>query len=145
MAKMPGRCRGKGIGPRIGSPAGRTSAAAVRAGAGGGGSRGAAKSGGLVVFGLGQARPRSEEFGAPVGATLSFDRGARGSLGADGAGAAVELPVDMSPVVIAVAVIADEGAGIACREAPDGLLAAAGGARLDASLAEAPSTRCAAD
>ena len=75
----------------------------------------------------------------------------------------MELPVVMSPVVVAAAVIADEGACIACREAPDGLLAAAGGAlasggearlgtpflvsaaRLGASLAEDPSTRCAAD
>jgi hypothetical protein len=112
---------------------------------------------------LGQARPRSEEFGAPVEAALSFDRGARGSFGAGEAGAAVELPVDMSPVVVAVAVSAGEGACIACREAPDGLLTAAGGAlasgsearlgtpflvsaaRLGASLAEAPSTRCGAD
>ena len=112
-AKMPGRCRGKGIGPRMGSSAGRASAAAVRAGGRGDGdtSRGAANSGGLVVFGLGQAIPRSEEVGAPTEAALSFDRGARGSLGAGGAGGA--LPVaDMSPVVLAV--IADEDARVAC-------------------------------
>jgi len=78
-----------------------------------GGSRGAPKSGGLVAFGLGQARPRSGE-PAPVEAVLSSDRGASGSLGADGAGAAAELPVvDISPVAVAVAVIADEGACIA--------------------------------
>src|SRR5262249_3027752 len=102
---MPGRCRGKGIGPRMGS--------SVRAGGGGDGdtSRGAANSGGLVVFGLGQAIPRSEEVGAPTEAALSFDRGARGGLGAGGAGGA--LPVaDMSPVVLAV--IADEDARVAC-------------------------------
>jgi len=112
-AKAPGRCRGKGICPRIGSSAGSTSVAAVCAGTGEAGSRGAPKSGGLVVFGLGQSRPRSGE-PAPVEAVLSFDRGASGSLGADGAGAAAELPVvDISPVAVAVAVNADEGACIA--------------------------------
>ena len=98
----------------MGSSAGRTSAAAVRAGSGGGDgdtSRGAVNSGGLVVFGLGQAIPRSEEVGAPTEAALSFDRGAKGSLGAGGAGGALPV-VDMSPVVLAV--IADEDARVAC-------------------------------
>jgi hypothetical protein len=74
-AKMPGRCRGIGTGPRIGSLSGRTSNAATRAGgAAGDGRRDAAKSGGLSEFGFGQAIPRSAE--APLGAALSADRGA---------------------------------------------------------------------
>jgi hypothetical protein len=102
MARMLGRCRGSGIGPRIGSSAGRTSAAAMRGGGGGGGSRDAPKSGALVAFGLGQAIPRSEELGALVEAALSADRGNCGTLGAAGMAAVVELPADTSPVVVAV-------------------------------------------
>jgi len=88
----------------MGSSAGRTSAAAERDGGGGGDgdtSRGAANSGGLVA----------EEVGAPTEAALSFDRGAKGSLGAGEAGGALPV-VDMSPVVLAV--IADEDARVAC-------------------------------
>lgn len=165
-AKMPGRCRGKGTGPRMGSLAGRTSAAAVRAGGAGGAggaSRGAAKSGGLVVFGLGQAilRSRSEELGAPIEGPLSPDRGAGDSLGAGAMGGALGV-VDMSPVVLAVAVIADEDVCIACKEVPDGPFAAVGGALAFGSearfgrppvvsaaglvsLTEASSMRCGAD
>ena len=106
----PGRCRGIGTGPRSGSCGGRTSAPAVLvagalAGAAEGGSRDAVKSGGFVVFGLGHAIPRSEEVGA-LEAALSVGRG--GSLaGVRTAGA--ELPVDLSPVVLALPVIAGEG------------------------------------
>lgn len=96
----------------------------------------------------------------PVEAVLSFDRGARDGLGAGRAGRV--LPVDKSPVVVAV-VIADEGVcvGAARRKTPDGLFAVAGDALgsggraslvgpflfsgLAASLAEALSTRCGAD
>src|SRR5215472_911232 len=98
MAKMAGRCRGKGIGPRIGSSVGRTSAVAARTGgtlAEGGGSRCAPNSGGFVAFGFGHAIPRSEELTAPVEAGLSVDRG-RG-LAVSGMAAAPALPVDVSP------------------------------------------------
>jgi hypothetical protein len=111
------------------------------------------------VFGLGQARPRSEEFGVLVEAVLSFDRGARDGLGAGGAGSV--LPVDISPV--AVVASTDEGVcvGAVRSKTPDGLFAVAGDALasdgeaslvspflfsgLAASLADAQSTRCGAD
>lgn len=139
MAKMAGRCRGKGIGPRIGSSAESASAAAMRGdgGAGGGGSRDAPKSGGLVVFGLGHGIPRSEEPTAPVEVRLSVDRGA--SRGAGGTAAALALPVDVSAVVLAADVtIAGEGACSAgsCSEAAlDGLFAVAGDGRVSTGAA----------
>jgi len=127
IAKMLGRCRGKGTGPLRGSPAGRTSAVAVRGGGGAGdASRAAPKSGGLVAFGLGQAIPRSEELRAVDKAALSF-----GACGSASAGLGSEAAA-ASPVA-AVADEADTGEG-ACSggAAADGLLVTPGAAELPA-------------
>jgi hypothetical protein len=133
-AKMPGRCRGNGTRPRIGSSAGVISAEARRAAGGGegteagGGSRAAVKSGGLAVFGLGQARPRSAELGAPPGAALSVDRGAAETRVSEAVAAAALEP---SPGAAAAGVATTEAtedvvsAGRASTEAADGLVAAA--------------------
>src|SRR5689334_6327834 len=107
-----GRWRGKGTGPRSGSPAGRISVVVVRIGSGGAGaSRGAVKSGGLVAFGLGQAIPRSAE----AEAVLSFARGACGSRG-------TEAVVAAAVIAESLAGAAGEGAsvGVACSEAAAG-------------------------
>jgi hypothetical protein len=117
MAKMLGRCRGRGTGPRSGSSAGSVSVAAVRVTGGGedGASRGAAKSGGLVAFGLGQAMPRSDELG-PLDATLSLARGV--CLSSEAGAVPVGLvPVAASPVAAGPG-IAGEGVCIdaACGE-----------------------------
>lgn len=131
IANIPGRCRGRGIGPRSGSAVGRTSAAATCCDgrAGGGASRGAEKSGGLVVLGLGHAMARSVE------AVFSLDRcGAGcGSLGADGI---VAVPVGASPTAAAEAVIAGVGAGGAWMEGTSGLFAAARKAVVESGSAE---------
>lgn len=135
IANIPGRCRGRGIGPRSGSAVGRTSAAATCCDgrAGGGASRGAEKSGGLVVLGLGHAMARSVE--ALVEAVFSLDRcGAGcGSLGADGM---VAVPVGASPAAAAEAVITGVGAGGAWMEGTGGLFAAARRAVVESASAE---------
>lgn len=156
-----------GTGPRIGSAAGRTSAAVGRAGGGGGGgdeSRGAAKSGGLVALGLGHAMP--EGLGALVEAVLSVDRSPWSriwdGLGNEATGAAAWLAVDASSVAVAAGIAGvDAGIGAAWSEA--GLFEASGAGlasgneakcgasnllsagAFDASLAAADATRCVAD
>src|SRR5262249_2392552 len=83
---MFGRCRGSGIQPRVGSPPGTASSAAVRGSAVDAvGGAAEPKLGGLLEFGLGQGRPRSGVAGA-VSAVRSAGAGA--ATGGVGGGAA---------------------------------------------------------